>query len=285
MDDAWKVGAYLSRLAGEGLKPCINTSPSAAARICLAMGDRGTSLRSVTFLLGGEPLTRARRDVIEASGARAVPTYGFTEGGGVGSQCPTPTAPDDVHICLDAFEVIQHDRILNEAERVGALLFTSLRPSSPKVMLNAEIGDYGVLEERRCGCLFDELGYIKHLHTIRSFQKLTGEGVTVIGAELFPVLEGSLPRQFGGTVADYQLVEVQDAKGLARYDLLVSPRVGPVDEGRLIKAFLDEVGRLRPTYRMMADLWASAGLITVQRRDPIPTGWGKVLPFRTLRGA
>jgi hypothetical protein len=64
------------------------------------------------------------------------------------------------------------------------------------------------------GCLFDELGYVQHLHTIRSFEKLTGLGVTVAGGDLFHLLEEVLPRRFGGAVGDYQLVEAQDARGL-----------------------------------------------------------------------
>ena len=102
VSEDWKVGEYLVGIVQNGMKPCVDTSPSAAVRLCLAMQERGISLRSVTFLLEGEPLTPSRRETIEAAGAKAVPTYGFSKGGNVGNQCPSPSAADDVHISLDA---------------------------------------------------------------------------------------------------------------------------------------------------------------------------------------
>jgi hypothetical protein len=282
LDDAWRVGGYLVGMVGDGEKPCINTSPSAAVRTCLAMQERGISLGGVTFLLGAEPLTPARKETIEAAGAQAVPTYGFSEGGSVGSQCPNPVAADDVHISLDAYAVIQRPRSLGGWEVVDALLLTALRPACPKVLLNTEIGDYAVLETRRCGCLFDELGYFQHLHTIRSFEKVTGEGVTFLGADLLRLMEEVLPRRFGGNVGDYQLIEEQDDRGLSCYNLLVSPEVGAIDEKALVTTFLDELGRMKGSYRLMTGVWAQAKNLGVRRQHPLLTARGKVLPFRTL---
>jgi hypothetical protein len=282
VSEAARVGEYLVELVRQGHEPCINTSPSEAIQVCLAMAARGIFLQKVTFLLGAEPLTPARRATIEASGARAVPTYGFSEGGNVGSQCPEAGAADDVHVSLDAWAVIPRARRLSEEESVDALLLTGFRPACPKVLLNAEIGDYAVLETRRCECLFDEVGYHTHLHTIRSFEKLTGVGTTILGGDLFRVLEERLAPTFGGVVTDYQFVEEQDANGLPRYTLLVSPHVGALDETRLVDAFLDELGGLRNHYRYMTNIWRDAGVVSVQRRRPLPTGRGKVLPFRTL---
>jgi hypothetical protein len=280
--DIRKVGDHLLELLDHGARPCVMTSPSSAIRICLAMQTRGCSLRNVTFLLGGEPLTRARRETIDASGAKAVPTYGFSEGGTVGMQCPNPAAADDVHISLDAFAVIPRARHLDDGTMVDALLLTALKPASPKVMLNTEIGDHATLETRRCGCLFDTFGYDQHLHSIRSFEKLTGEGVTFVGADLFHVIEGILPKRFGGTVTDYQLVEEQNAHGGACYSLLVSPEVEALDESALVAAFLDELGRVRRHYRVMVNEWEQAGIVHVKRQRPLPTASGKVLPFLTL---
>lgn len=91
--------------------------------------------------------------------------------------------PDAVHVFVDAFAVTQRPRETIAGETVDALLLTSLRPAAPKILLNTEIGDYAVLEERDCGCAFDEVGYRTHLHTIRSFEKLTGEGMTFLAAD------------------------------------------------------------------------------------------------------
>ena len=284
LNEPWRVGEYLTRRLAEGQRPCVNTSPSAAARIALWVQTRGRSLQGVTFLLGAEPLTPARKQTIEATGAKAVPCYGFSEGGGVGAQCSTPTTVDDVHVFLDAFAVTHHARPAGNRHTVDAYLFTSLRPACPKILLNAEIGDYGVLETRHCGCSWDELGYTLHLHTIRSFAKLTGEGVTVISSDLFPVLEEVLPRKFGGGVGDYQLVEEQDGRGLPHYNLLVHPRIGPVDEWAVAETFLGELRKLRgwSHYALIADMWTQANIVQVKRKPPIPTSRGKVLPIRSL---
>jgi hypothetical protein len=282
LSEAATVGRALAALVRDGQKPCIVTSPSEAVGACLAMQDAGISMRDVTFLLGAEPLTRARRATIEASGATAIPTYGFSEGGSVGSQCATPIATDAVHVSLDAYAVIQRAESADSSAPSGALLLTALRPACPKVLLNTEIGDSAVVETRACGCLFDEVGYVQHLHTIRSFEKITGFGVTFVAADLYRVIEEGLPRRFGGAVTDYQLVEAQDARGIPSYTLYVSPDVGPVADSTVIAAFLEELGRLTNHYRYMVNLWDQVDMIRVQRARPLKTSRGKVLPFRTL---
>jgi hypothetical protein len=81
--------------------------PSAAVRLYLEIRERGLSLRGVTFMLLSEPLTRARRQVIEGAGIGVSAMYAFAEGGNVGAQCSHPVAADDVHVFLDAYAVIQ----------------------------------------------------------------------------------------------------------------------------------------------------------------------------------
>ena len=283
LGEADRIGAYLCTLTANGHRPCINTSPSTAARIALAAQDRGASLHNVTFLLGGEPLTPARRRTIEAAGAHATVTYGFSEGGNIGSQCATPAANDDIHIALDTYAVIQHDRSPGEPRpRADVLLVTALRPACPKVLLNTDIGDTAVLETRRCGCTFDDLGYLRHLHTVRSSHKLTGEGVTFLAADVVHVLEEVLPRRFGGALTDYQLVEEQTGQGLPRYTLLISPELGALDEGTVVTTFLGELGRLRRPYGFMANQWRETNVLHVERSRPTTTPRGKLLPFRTL---
>jgi hypothetical protein len=281
--DAAKVGEILHGMASEGRGLCVVTSPSAAVRASVAAQERGLRLEGVSFLLGAEPLTPARKGTIEACGAKAVPTYGFSEGGSLGSQCPNAQVADDVHVSLDAFAVIQRPREAGNGDLGEALLLTSLRPACPKIMLNTEIGDSAVLEARRCGCLFDELGYFQHLHTIRSFQKLTAEGATILTADLYPLLETVLPGKFGGAPGDYQLIEEQNRSGLTRYCLVVSPRVGAVEAERLMQGFLEELGKLRDPYRLMIQMWLQARVLHVRREHPLATSRGKVLPFQVRR--
>jgi hypothetical protein len=281
--ETWRISECLLGLQKEGQRPCLITTPSQAIQICLAARAAGQALDDTTFLVGGEPLTPTRRRTIEECGARAVPTYGFSEGGNVGSQCRHAPAVDDIHVSLDAYAVLQRPRAVGGGGMtVDALLLTALRPSCPKVLFNTEIGDHAVVTSRRCGCLFDEVGYHQHLHTIRSFDKLTGVGLTFIGADLYQLMEEILPRRFGGSALDYQIVEQQDARGLPRYKLLVSPDVGPIDEQRVCQTFLKELAKRWVAYRWMTEIWSQSDVLEVKRERPVTTPAGKVFPFRTL---
>ena len=145
VSEAATIAQYLVGLQQQGQQPCLITAPSQAIRVCQAACEAARTLENVTFLLGAEPLTRTRLRTIEASGAKAVPTYGFSEGGNVGSQCRTAPAADDIHVSLDAYAVTQRPRRVADDVSVDALLLTALRPACPKVLLNAEIGDYAVM--------------------------------------------------------------------------------------------------------------------------------------------
>ena len=82
-------------------------------------------------------------------------------------------------------------------------------------MINVESDDYGVLVKRDCGCPFGSLGFDQHLHGIRSYDKLTSEGMTFLGGELITLVEEILPARFGGHPTDYQFVEEEEG-GLKR---------------------------------------------------------------------
>ena len=277
------VAEHLVRLRDGGANPVINTSASAAIRICKAAKESAVSLEGVTFILGAEPVSEARRQAVVASGAKAVTVYGFSEGGGVGGQCQSSSSADDVHVFMDAFAIIQRDTVIDDEDRSDALMFSALRPACPKIMINTEIGDSAILDKRPCNCLFDELGYTQHLRHIRSFGKLTGEGMTVRGADLYPIVEDLLPGRFGGIPGHYQLVEKQGSDGLAQYCLIVNPEVGPVDEEAVRTTFIQELCAQKKMYRHMVNLWSASGGVRVVRRSPYVTERGKVLPFRTLR--
>ena len=233
------------------------------------------------FRYGGEPLTEARARLAESVGARAVCNYSTSELGRVAVACADPAADDDVHVCLDKVALIQRERVVGAGARVGSLLFTSIHPSCPKILLNVEVDDYAVLERRGCDCLLGELGLDVHLRGIRSFDKLTSEGMSFLGPELEAVLDDVLPRLFGGGPTDYQLVE-EELDGLPRVRVVVSPRVGEVDEEAVVAAVLTELGR-GPGYRaMMAGIWLDGGTLGVVRREPYETASAKVLPLHVL---
>ncbi|MDR7485316.1 MAG: hypothetical protein QN187_08295 [Armatimonadota bacterium] len=278
--------AMAARLAGlrrSGSQVCVTTYASSAVRIAAAARELGLDLSGVWFITLGEPFTEGKRRIIDASGARALVRYAFTEAGIIGYACATPQAPDDLHFFSDRYGLVQRPRPVDAAGlQVNAFLFTSLRPSAPKILLNVESGDYGVVEQRPCGCDLGKAGLTTHLWHIRSFEKLSGEGMTFVHSDLLRVLEEVLPARFGGTGADYQILE-EESDGILRLALIVSPRVGALDEDRLRRTFLEELGREGAMARAGARFWQRADTIAVRRGWPKTTPAGKVLPFEMAR--
>jgi hypothetical protein len=160
---------------------------------------------------------------------------------------------------------------------------THLHPSASKLLLNVELDDYGLLEERSCGCPLDALGLRVHLRQIRSFAKLTGEGVTLVGCEMVHILEEVLPARFGGSSLDYQLVEEEDEAGLTRLTLLVSPSVPIADEREVIEAIHAALARESLAADMARAFWAQAGTLRVRREAPRVGSGGKQMPLRLMQ--
>jgi hypothetical protein len=175
--------------------------------------------------------------------------------------------------------VITHPRVLPDAGQVPAFNVTSLLPSTPKILVNAESDDYGILEERTCGCPLGRLGYTTHLREIRSFRKLTGEGVTLPGSDLLHILETVLPARFGGSALDYQLIEQEDSSGFTSVTLAISPRVSISEESAVIDAVLQAVQQTGPGGRIASEMWRQSGSLRVARMEPVLTARGKLLPL------
>jgi hypothetical protein len=145
----------------------------------------------------------------------------------------------------------------------------------PKIMLNVEIGDTAVFGRRACGCAWDRLGFTDHLHTIFSYEKLTTEGMHFMGVDLLALVEDVLPARFGGAATDYQFVEAE-REGLASVQLVVSPRVGTLDERVVSTAVLDYLASRDRGHRLMAGVWRQSGTIQLVRREPEASGNGKI---------
>jgi hypothetical protein len=258
------------------------TTPSGATRLAGLAAARGADLERVAFVVGAEPLTHGKHAEITRAGARVGVRYNITEVGAVGGACGNPEEVDDVHLLADSFALIPERRLLPNGESADAFLITTLLPTSPTVLLNLDTDDFGQISQRRCGCLWDELGFHTHLSGIRSFSKLTGEGVTVLGTECVRILEEVLPREFGGRSVDYQLLEVEDDDHLTRLHLVVSPSVGPVDEAQVLIRFQQELRNPVARGSPLPPPWRQADTIKVVRREPVTTPSGKLLPFHTL---
>jgi len=262
----------------------VGSSVSLAVRLSVAALEEGIDLNGVVLLVGGEPATAARRATIERAGARMAPVYISSDMGPIGHGCAMPVEANDQHLLEDCVALIQHPRqVLARGIEVNAFYFTSLRSSAATILLNVESDDYGIVEERACGCPFDDLGYHRHLRRIRSFGKLTGEGVTLVGSEMTRVLEEVLPQRFGGTPLDYQLVEEEDDNGLGRLVLRVNPTVELASEEAVIEGLLEALGESSESADLARLFWKQADTFRVRREVPEWTPRGKLRALQGLR--
>jgi hypothetical protein len=250
---------------------------STAVRICQAAAAAGVDLAGARFTMGGEPTTAARRAVVEAAGAVALPRMGATETDILAFACAHPESPDDMHFLDDRHALLQPGAA---GERPGvrrdAMLVTSLLDSAPLVLLNACLGDRATAVRRRCGCGVEKDGWSLHIHDVRSYEKLTAGGITLLDVDVVRVLEETLPGRFGGGPADWQLVERLDGvRARPEVVLVVDPAVGPLDDRAVAEAFLDAIGAGGGGERLRAMQWRDAGVLSVLRDVPRRTQTGK----------
>jgi hypothetical protein len=283
MDQAAVMARWAAKKLQSQQKCLIRAHVSSALRVCLAAQDEGLDLTGVTFLSGGEPPTPAKVQSITRSGARFGAIYFITEAGQVGAGCAQPADCNDLHFLKDSLALIQYSRqVPGTKVTVPAFHFTSLLPTAPKILLNFESDDYGVIETRSCGCSLEAYGFTEHLRHIRSFRKLTGEGTTLVGSEMIRILEEVLPARFGGSPLDYQLLEEEDEQGFTRLSLLVSPKVAIADDTAVVAVVLEALGQGSVAADLTRALWTQAKTLRVKRREPIWTDRGKLMPLHLV---
>ncbi len=256
----------------------VATYPASALHLLRAARAEAIDLPPLTFAVGGEPITDRKRAILENAGHRVFPVYGAVETGRIALGCLRPKTSDDMHVLVDRLAVVNGTWPRDGGgTRRGALLVTTLSPSAHKVLLNVETGDSGVLEDRACACPWEDLGLSLHIHSVRSFEKLTMEGMTFMAEALGDLVESVLPAQFGGSAADYQFREEEGPDGLTRLVLLVDPTIS-VDERLLHGATLAAV-RAKPGADGMVELLDRASTLTIRRESPQSIS-GKILPLR-----
>jgi hypothetical protein len=261
---------------------CVVSSPvSPAVRVAAAAAEQGLDIRGTIFITGGEALTRGRRRVVEATGAEIYPGYWIHEIGPIGFSCRRMDCVNGVHQYSDAVAVVSRRRRAPLADvEVDALLFTTLLPWAPRVLINADMGDTGVIEPARCRCTFTEVGFATQIRDIASFAKLTGLGVTLVGTDVLPALEVTLPARFGGVAGDYQLVE-WEGPNQTQLLLRVNPRLGRPPAESVRACFLEAI---RPCQGGVGAvrLFRHAEAIQVVYEEPVATSTGKVHPLHLL---
>jgi hypothetical protein len=256
---------------------------STALTVSIAARENGIDLAGVAFSGTGEPPSPGKVAGINASGARYVTTYSMAEVGPVGVACPTGKDPTDVHFMRDKLAVVQRSQMpAGVAEPVGVFFLSSLLTSGPKLMLNTSVDDFGILEDRECGCPLGRLGLHQHLRQIRSVSKMTGRGVTLVASDILHIIEHVLPDRFGGTPQDYQLIEEEDRSGMTSMYLLVSPTIDLLDENAPADALLDSLLRGSAAATIQSAMLKSGRAVRVRRQQPQPNSRGKLPAFKTV---
>ncbi len=103
-----------------------------------------------------------------------------------------------------------------------------------------------------------------------------------LGDALIRIVDELLPERFGGGSTDYQFRE-EERDGLTHVRLLVSPRLGPVDEQAVVDTVLAALADSGRPPRMMASVWRSAQTLEVVRAEPIVTEGSKIMPLHVER--
>jgi len=279
-EDVRPIVEWILAKRREGKKCFIKAVASNAVRIARRALEMGVSLEGTTFNAGGEPLTESKRAVIERAGARTAQNFHYGGNIRAGLACGNPRFTGEVHVEQSLVALVEHPQPLDDkGPPIYPLLATTLYPMAPRLLLNVGNGDYGTMVRRDCGCPLEKVGFTQHLHTIRSFEKFTSEGMNYFGTDLFEVLEKTIPSEFGGGPGDYQLVEEEDTGGQTRLTLLVHPEVGKLDEQRLLKALQAGLAQGSRDNRFMAKVWQAAGTLRVRREAPHTSLRGKILPL------
>ncbi|MBI4526400.1 MAG: hypothetical protein HY695_21585 [Deltaproteobacteria bacterium] len=286
VDRPQPIARWLAQVLSAGHTPHLKTYASTAVRLCQAALEAGIDIRGAQFTVTGEPVTPARLAAIHETGASALPRCGTSEAGLIGYGCFSPAVSDDLHFFHDMNALIQpasHARPNTLPPK--ALLLTSLRPTARLILLNVSLGDQAETERRSCGCPLEKEGWTTHIHTIRSFEKLTAGGMTFLDADVIRVLDEILPSKFGGGPTDYQLLEEMFQGGRPSLRLVVHPGIGAIDETALIDTFLNALGVGSGVERVMSIQWREAGLLCVERAAPRITAAGKILHIHSERPA
>ena len=283
LDQARRVAEWLAEKKRAGCGGLLATNVASAVRVCAAAEEAGLDIAGMTIRVAGEPLTTGRASHILSTGCRVTCAYAMGEVGRVGFSCSNPVAPDDIHLFTDKLALLQRDLGPDIGQAGGAFLLTTLLPATPKLLLNVETGDCGVVEQRSCGCRFEDFGLTTHLHTIRSYEKLTSEGMSFLGSDLARLVEEVLPARFGGRPTDFQLVEEEEATGLSRVSIIIRPSVGQVEEKDAIEAVLGFLNQIPNASADYGERWRAGDTLRVRRCEPYATSASKVLALHTFK--
>lgn len=282
--DAGDFATPVEWIAGEkktGRLTMVSSFVSPAVRMAALAKERGLDVEGSIVTAGGETVTDAKLDVLKQAGMRYSSRYWISEIGPIAIGCGNMLNEGRAHLMRNNIALISRIRPQANAETsVEALLFTSVSPLCASIVINAEMGDTATLAPTNCDCSLSQAGLNWEIRDISSYSKLTGQGMTLMGADVAALLEDHLPRRCGGVPADYQLVERHGA-GQTELELRVSPRAAVKDLAIVKREF---ISGLRSVYggSLATRVWEHSGGLTVIEAEPIATPTGKVLPLHLI---
>jgi hypothetical protein len=107
--------------------------------------------------------------------------------------------------------------------------------------------------------------------------------MTLVGSEMLNILEYVLPKRFGGSALDYQLVEEEDAQGFTRLTLNVAPSVSLPPDEAVIKVIMAELRKGSHSADLARAFWSQDRTLQIRRTEPVWTERGKLLPLHLSR--
>lgn len=283
LSDGLPVARWLAEKVRQGTPGVLSAAANNVVRACIAAKEAGLGIEGTIFRVSGEPFTEAKRRLVAELGARTFSGWSMSEAGPLGGGCANREVVDEVHLFRGKVAVFDRPKIVADGEtQVQALYLTTLLPWTPKIMLNLDTGDYGVLSRRRCGCLLEQVGFTDHLHTIRNYEKLTAGGIQFLGSDIIELVEEVLPAVHGGHPTDYQFVEEQDG-AVTNVSIVVSPRLKLEDEQAVVNTVLRFLASRNSGHALMAAFWRQGRTLRLQRREPYVTPASKTPPLRVLK--
>lgn len=249
------------------------SSITAAARWAL---DHGVDLTGVVTYPSSEPVTPGKLAIMVAAGMSPNPTYAFMPEGTMAIACDL-CDDEDYHLWAHEVAVVTRRRPRGDDTEVDAYCWTSLAQEAPRVMVNVENDDYGVIEDVDCPCVLGGMGLRTRLRDIRGISKVVAAGVSLEGGTFDHLAEVALPTRLGGGPGDYQFVEEAEA-GHTVVVLRIAPEVGRVDEDEALAVVRDVV--TRDEYGALAQSVWGPQTLRVRRSAPQVTKAGKTLSYQ-----
>lgn len=277
--EARKVVRWAEKALQTGSIVLLKTFASSGIRVAQAAREDGIDLAGLTMFLGGEALTASRYQYLREAGIQAYARYVATETGLIGAACSKCARPDTMHLYMDRLALIQQERMVkNSQAAVHSFLFTTISPHTGKLLLNTELGDFGEVQTVACPCLFGQLGMNVLVSNVRSFDKLTGEGMSLLSNTLEEILS-ELVLRAGGGPDDFQFWEEADQKGLARLIIAISPGVPNVRESEFRTEILRKLQWKDHASGIASEFWRQAGTLQIVRAEPVISKGFKLIPI------